>query len=162
MTGFSKGAMISARVHESEKRKLQKSGYTARHAIEYFNKIISNEVEALNIEEYFLNKEIEDKKYDLITLERKLEDIQLRKDKIYKGHLSKLRIDSYQNIINEYNGAIGETTGKLSMPFKEFVEGKFIQRMIINELKPLNCPLDEYVEGLLDYYENVILVSDTI
>lgn len=147
---------ISARIHPMEKEKLKKSGYNARQAIEYFNKVSNNEVDQLNIEEYFLNKEVEDLKYTLIAKEARLEDIQKRKDEIYKGHLSQLRIDSYQKIIGMYND-VDEKTSRTNDSFEDFIEMKFIERTMMGELSLLRCPLEEYKEGLLDYYNDVIL-----
>ena len=76
MSEFIKEARISARVHESDKLKLKKSGYNARQAIEYFNSLTSKKIDSLKIEEYFLNKEIEDLRDILIVKERRLEKIQ--------------------------------------------------------------------------------------
>lgn len=159
MSEFNKYARVSARLHQSEKEKLKKSGYTARHAIEYFNKIANNEVDLLCIEEYFLNKEIEDLKLDLIMKERQLDEIQKHKDEIYKGHLSELRVKSYQRIIGMYGNA--NESGNLKESFEDFVQGKYVQDSIIRDLSGLNCPLDEYMEGLFDYYNDVILLCMT-
>lgn len=160
MAEFNKYARVSARLHPSEKEKLKKSGYTARHAIEYFNKIANNEVDLLSIEEFFLNQEIENLKIDLIAKEMQLEEIQKRKDELYTGKLSELRIKSYQNIIGMYGG-VGET-GKLKQSFEDFVQGSYIQDNISSELSSLNCDLEEYMDGLLDYYNDVILVGRTV
>lgn len=139
-----------------EKEKLKKSGYNARQAIEYFNKVSNNEVDQLNIEEYFLSKEVEDLRYTLIVKEAKLEDIQKRKDEIYKGNLSELRVDSYQKIIRMYND-VDENTSRTKDSFEDFIEMKFIEKTMLRELPLLQCPLEEYKEGLLDYYHGVIL-----
>ena len=152
---------VTARIHPSDKEKLKKSGYNARQAIEYFNTISGNEVDQLSIEEYFLNKEIEDVKYELIGKEAKLEDIQKRKDEIYKGNLSQLRIASYQKIIGLYSD-VDENTSVTTQPFEEFIEMRFIENTMIKELASVQCPLDEYKEGLLNYYNDVILVGKTI
>lgn len=152
---------VTARIHPADKEKLRKSGYNARQAIEYFNKISGNDVDRLSIEEYFLNKEIEDLKYTLIAKEAQLEDIQKRKDEIYQGNLSQLRIASYQKIIRLYSD-VDENTSVTKQPFEEFIELRFIENTMIRELASVQCPLDEYKEGLLDYYNNVILVGRTI
>ena len=57
---FSRDARVSARIHESEKEKLQKSGYNVREAVEYFNSVVSTKIGALKIEEKFLLDEIEE------------------------------------------------------------------------------------------------------
>lgn len=152
---------VSARIHPSDKEKLSKTGYNARQAIEYFNSVSCNEVDQLSIEEYFLNKEIEDMKYDLISKEAKLEDIQKRKDEIYKGNLSQLRIQSYQKIIGMYTD-VDDKTSVTTQAFEEFIEMRFIENTIVRELASVQCPLDEYKEGLLNYYNDVILVGRTI
>lgn len=152
---------VSARIHPSDKEKLSKTGYNARQAIEYFNSISCNEVDQLSIEEYFLNKEIEDMKYDLISKEAKLEDIQKRKDEIYKGNLSQLRVQSYQKIIGMYTD-VDDKTSVTTQAFEEFIEMRFIENTIVRELASVQCPLDEYKEGLLNYYTDVILVGRTI
>lgn len=160
MGNFPKYERISARIHPLEKEKLKKSGYNAREAIQYFNELANNEVDSLSIEEYFLNKEIEEMKYALIAKEAQLEDIQIRKDEIYKSHLSELRIRSYQNIIGMYND-VDENTSQTKASFEEFIEMKFIEQTMIKDLASLQCPLDEYKEGLLNYYRDVILVGRT-
>ena len=160
MANFPKYERISARVHPSDKEKLKKSGYNAREAIQYFNEIATKEVDSLSIEEYFLNKEIKELKYTLISKEAELEDIQKRKDEIYKSHLSELRIRSYQNIIGMYND-VDEKTSQTKASFEEFIEMNFIEQTMIKELSKLQCPLEEYKEGLLNYYHDVILVGRT-
>lgn len=152
---------ISARVHPMEKDKLKKTGYNARQAIEYFNNVSNNEVDQLNIEEYFLNKEVEELKYTLIAKEARLEDIQKKKNEIYKGNLSQLRIDSYMKIIQMYNSS-DERTSTTNDSFEDFIEMNFIEKTMIGELSCLQCPLDEYKEGLLDYYQDVVLGSRTV
>lgn len=161
MSNFNKYERVSARVHPSDKEKLQKSGYNARQAIEYFNKVSCNEVDQLNIEEYFVNKEIEDKKYELISLEAKLNDIQKRKDEIYKSNLSELRVRSYQHIISMY-ADVDENTSVTNQPFEEFIGMRYIENTIRRESDSVQCPFDEYKDGLLDYYNNVILVGRTV
>lgn len=161
MSNYNKYERVSARIHPSDKEKLRKSGYNARQAIEYFNKISCNEVDQLSIEEYFVNKEIEDKKYEIVSLEAKLNDIQKRKDEIYRCNLSDLRVKSYQNIVSMYCD-VDETTSVTNQPFEEFIEMRYIENTIIRESGSVQCPLEEYKEGLLDYYNNVILVGRTI
>ena len=155
MSEFNKYARVSARLHESEKAKLKKSGYTARHAIEYFNQLALSEVDRLSIEEHFLNKEIEELKYDLLCKEMKLEEIQTKKDSLYKSHLSELRVKSYQKIISLF----GENSSKQS--FEEFITGKYVKDVITSEVISLDCNLEDYNQGLLDYYNDVILVGRT-
>lgn len=155
MANFPGFARVSARIHPSEKEKLKKSGYNAREAIQYFNKVYSNEVDRLSIDEYFLNLEIEDLKEELISKEKRLDAIQKRKDDIYKSHLSELRVNSYQKIIAMYNNTETKTC------FEDFVEMRYIEQTMISESGTVQCPLDEYKEGLLDYYCNVILVGRT-
>lgn len=155
MSEFNKYARVSARLHQSEKEKLKKSGYNARHAIEYFNQLSLNEVDRLSIEEHFLNKEIEELKIDLISKEMRLEDIQKRKDGLYKSHLSELRVKSYQKII----GMFGNNSSKES--FDEFITGKYVTDVITSEVISLDCTMEDYKQGLLDYYNDVILVGRT-
>lgn len=156
MGEFNKFARVSARLHLSEKEKLKKSGYTARHAIEYFNQLALSEVDRLSIEEHFLNKEIEELKYDLLCKEMKLEEIQTKKDSLYKSHLSELRVKSYQKIISLF----GENSSKQS--FEEFITGKYVKDVITSEVISLDCNLEDYNQGLLDYYNDVILVGRTV
>lgn len=156
MSEFNKYARVSARLHQSEKEKLKKSGYTARHAIEYFNKITVNEIDRLSIEEHFINDEIEELKLDLIAKEMRLEEIQKRKDELYVSRLSELRIKSYQKIISMYGDTFSKET------FDEFILGKYVSEVIEDEISSLNCGLEEYTEGLCDYYNDVILVGRTV
>lgn len=153
---FDKYARVSARLHPSEKEKLKKTGYTARHAIEYFNQLALKEVDRLSIEEHFLNKEIEDLKFDLIAKEMKLEDIQKRKDELYTSYLSELRVKSYQKIVSMFGGNSSNET------FDEFITGKYVNEVIISEVIDLDCSMEEYTQGLLDYYKDVILVGRTV
>ena len=153
MSEFPGYERISARVHPSEKEKLKKSGYNAREAIEYFNKVANTEVDSLSME-------IEDLKYTLISKEARLTDIQKRKDDLYKCNLSELRVQSYQKIISMYTD-VDDKTGVTKTPFDEFIEMRYIENTIIKELASVQCPLDEYKEGLLSYYQDVILVGRT-
>jgi len=157
MSEFNKYARVSARLHQSEKEKLKKSGYTARHAIEYFNQLSLNEVDRLSIEEHFLNKEIEDLKYDLIAKEMRLEDIQKKKDSLYTSRLSELRVKSYQKIISMF----GDSNGK-NESLEDFITGKYVSDIIESEVGHLGCDLEEYKTGLCDYYNDVILVGRTV
>lgn len=157
MSEFNKYARVSARLHQSEKEKLKKSGYTARHAIEYFNQLALSEVDRLSIEEHFLNKEIEELKYDLLCKEMKLDDIQTKKDSLYKSHLSELRVKSYQKIISLFN----ENESGKHESFDQFITGRYVKEVISSEVISLDCNLEDYNQGLLDYYNDVILVGRT-
>ena len=158
MGEFNKFARVSARLHQSEKDKLKKSGYTARHAIEYFNQLALSEVDRLSIEEHFLNKEIEELKYDLLCKEMKLDEIQTKKDSLYKSHISELRVKSYQKIISLFN----ENESGKQEPFDQFITGRYVKEVISSEVISLDCNLEEYNRGLLDYYNDVILVGRTV
>lgn len=157
MSGFNKEARISARVHISEKEKLKKTGYNAREAIEYFNNIASRKIDSLKIEEYFLNKEIEDMREELIHKERRLEQLQKSIDEFHIDKISSLRVDSYQKIIDLYNRDI------TNISFEEFMTGNYIQEKFINvEVNKFpDCDVEEYCNGLLDYYNDVILIGKT-
>lgn len=157
MSGFNKEARISARVHISEKQKLKKSGYNARQAIEYFNSIANKKVESLKIEEYFLNKEIEDLKENLILKERRLDNIQKQLDEFHVDKLSSLRVDSYHRIIDLYN------RDRTNQTFEEFINGSYIQEKFIDvEVNKFpECDVDEFCCDLLKYYNDVILISKT-
>lgn len=157
MSEFNKEARISARVHIAEKEKLKKSGYNAREAIEYFNNVYHDKIGALKIEEFFLNKEIEDMKELLIVKERRLSKIQQTIDEFHIDKLSYLRVDSYQRIIGIYN------RDKTNQTFEEFINGQYIQdKFIRSEVEKFpDCDLVTFCEDLLKYYEDVILVSKT-
>lgn len=157
MSEFIKHARVSARLHPAEKDKLKKSGYTARHAIEYFNQLSLKEVDRLSIDEHFLNKEIEELKIDLIAKEMRLDEIQKRKDELYKSHLSELRVKSYQKIIAMY----GDMPSESNETFGEFITGKYVQEVIENEINSLNCDLEDYSKCLCEYYNDVVLVGRT-
>jgi len=157
MSEFNKYARVSARLHQSEKEKLKKSGYTARHAIEYFNHLSLNEVDRLSIEEHFLNKEIEELRYDLIAKEMRLDEIQKKKDSLYTSRLSELRVKSYQKIISMF----GESNGK-NESLEDFITGKYVNDIIESEVGHLGCNLEDYKTGLFDYYNDVILVGRTV
>lgn len=153
---FNKEATISARIHISEKEKLKKSGYNTRQAVEYFNSVVTNKFDALCVEEYFLNKEIEDLKYDLIAKEMRLDEIQKEKDNYQIDMLSKLRVDSYKKMVTKFN------YDNTNQSFESFLGGAYIQQLIREEVKTIpNCSVEEYIDGLLDYHKNVILVSNT-
>ena len=155
MSEFNKFARVSARLHQSEKEKLKKTGYTARHAIEYFNQLALKEVDRLSIDEHFLNKEIEDLKFELIAKEMKLEEIQKRKDDLYTSYLSELRVKSYQKIVSMFGG------NSTKESFDDFITGKYVNEVIISEVISLDCSMEDYKQGLLDYYNDVILVGRT-
>ncbi len=154
--GFNKESTISARIHISEKEKLKRSGYNTRQAVEYFNSVVTNRFEALCVEEFFLNKEIEDLKMDLIVKEMRLEELQKEKDNLQIDNLSKLRVDSYKKMISKFN------YDNTNQDFESFLQGSYIQQLIVEEVSMIpNCSFDDYVEGLVDYHRNVILVSNT-
>lgn len=157
MSEFNKEAHISARVHIADKNKLKKSGYNARQAIEYFNSISNNKLDALKIEEYFLNKEIEDMKEHLILKERKLNKLQQAIDELHIDKLSSLRTDSYAKIVGVYN------RDRTNQSFEEFVNGRYIQEKFIEPEadKFPECSFEDFVFELVDYYKNVILLSNT-
>ena len=154
--GFNKEATISARIHISEKEKLKKSGYNTRQAVEYFNSVVTNRFEGLCIEEFFLNKEIEELKLDLIVKEMRLDEIQKEKDNLQMDNLSKLRVYSYKNMVAKFN------YDNTNQDFETFLQGSYIQQLISEEVSMIpNCSFDEYVDGLINYHKNVILVSNT-
>lgn len=154
--GFNKEATISARIHISEKEKLRRSGYNTRQAVEYFNSVVNNRFEALCVEEFFLNKEIEDLKMDLIMKEMRLEEVQREKDNLQIDNLSKLRVDSYKKMVAKFN------YDNTNQDFETFLQGSYIKQLISEEVSMIpNCSFEEYVEGLINYHKNVILVSNT-
>lgn len=155
---FNKEAKISARIHESYKRKLKNSGYNARQAIEYFTQITGKKLDSLKIDEYFLNKEIEELKEILIIKERRLNKIQNEINNMHIDRLSSLRVDSYQKIIDKYN------RNNTTQSFETFINGSYVRKEFIsNELcKFPDCDMDEFCNDLLNYYNDVILVSNTV
>jgi len=157
MSEFPREARISARVHESDKVKLKKSGYNARQAIEYFNSLTSKKIDSLKIEEYFLNKEIEDLKDILIVKERKLDLLQKAIDDYHIDKVSSLRVDSYQRIISKFNSYNTTDT------FEEFVSGEYVRsKFIEREVEKFpDCDMDDFCGELLEYYQDVILVGKT-
>lgn len=68
-------ARVSAKVTEKDKELLKKSGYNPRHAIEYFVKEVTSKQDMIKVEKYFLEKEINDLKMDIIVREMRLEQI---------------------------------------------------------------------------------------
>lgn len=157
MSEFNKEARISARIHISEKEKLKKSGYNAREAIEYFNSISGRKIESLKIEEYFLNKEVEHLKEELIIKERRLDILQKTIDDYHIDKVSYLRVESYQRIITLYN------RDRTNQSFEEFIGGNYIQEKFIeSEVNKFpECDVEEYCSDLIDYYNDVILVGKT-
>lgn len=154
--GFNKESTISARIHISEKEKLKKSGYNTRQAVEYFNSVVTNRFDALCIEEFFLNKEIEDLKMDLISKEMRLEEVQKEKDNLQIDNLSKLRVDSYKKMVMKFN------CDNTNQDFETFLQGSYIKQLINEEVRRIpHCSFDDYVDGLINYHKNVILVSNT-
>ena len=73
----SKTVLKSAKLHPAEDAKLRRSGRNAREAIEYHNAVSLSPKGALEIDIHFLKKDIEDLKYYLISLEKKLEDMEV-------------------------------------------------------------------------------------
>lgn len=72
----SKTVLKSAKLHPAEDAKLKRSGRNAREAIEYHNAVSLTPKGALEIDIHFLKKDIDDLKYYLISLEKKLEDME--------------------------------------------------------------------------------------
>ena len=152
---FPKEAHISARIHESEKEKLKRTGYNVREAIEYFNRIANNKVESLKIEEFFLNREIEDLRDLLIIKERKLDRIQQEINEHHIERVSALRVDSYQKIIELYN------RDRTNQSFEDFVGGSYIREKFISMevVKFPECDMESFCSDMLDYYNDVIIVG---
>lgn len=157
MGQFLKYERISARIHPSEKEKLKRTGYNARQAIEYFNRLASKKIDALKIEEYFLNEEIENLKEQLILKERRLDKIQKIIDEVHIDKLSHLRVDSYQKIIDLYN------RDGTKQSFEQFLNGEYIKdRFVSREVDKFpDCDMDTFCSDLLEYYNDVVLVGRT-
>lgn len=68
-------ARISAKVTAKDKELLKQSGYNPRHAIEYFVKDVSSKENNIKVEKYFLEKEIQDLKMDIIVREMRIDEI---------------------------------------------------------------------------------------
>lgn len=67
--------MLSGRVPQIEKIKLQKSGKSVAHAVHYFVEKVGDPVENIEIDIHFLKQEICDMKIDLIEKEQQLEEL---------------------------------------------------------------------------------------
>ncbi len=158
MSKFNKEAMVTGRVHQSTKRKLKKSGYNPRQAIEYFVSISTNKLDALKIEQFFLNKEIEEAKYELLIMEMKLDNIQKEIDKLHIDKISNLRVESYQRIIDKYNSYNSNES------FNDFVKGNYIMNeFIIPECDKFpECDISTFYDELIDYYNDVILIQSSM
>lgn len=153
-------ARVSARVHESDKQLLKDNNRTAREAVEYYNKVCSTTTGYLKVKEFFLQKEVDELKYDLIAKEMELDDIQKKLNDICIDNLSELRVRSYQKIIGMYG--LDDSKGSLKETFEEFVEGGYIQEVISKEsLLIPEVDHEEYEKGLVDYFNNVINVRMT-
>lgn len=152
---FNKDASVSARIEMKDKIALKKSGYNVRQAIEYFNSVSSNKLEALKIEQYFLNKEIEDTKYNLIAMEMKAEDLQKEIDNYHIERISYLRVESYKKIVELY------TRDNTNSSFNDFVAGRYIQEKFIEPecSKFPDCDMESFCSDLIDYYNDVIIVD---
>ncbi|MBO6123127.1 MAG: hypothetical protein J6P09_04745 [Methanobrevibacter sp.] len=160
---FTMYGRVSARVHESDKQLLKDNNRTAREAVEYYNKVCSTTTGYLKVKEFFLQKEIDEMKYQLIAKEMELADIQKKLNDICIDNLSELRVKSYQKIIGLYGlDTPIDTGGGLKETFDEFIKGSYIQEMISKEsiLFP-EVDQDEYERGLLDYFNNVIKIGMT-
>lgn len=161
--GFTMYGRVSARVHESDKQLLKDNKRTAREAIEYYNKVCSTITGYLKTKEFFLQKEIDEMKYELIAKEMELADIQKKLNDICIDNLSELRVKSYQKIIGLYGLDEPVNTGcALKETFEEFIQGSYIQDMIRKEsLLIPEVDKDEYEGGLLEYFNNVIKIGMT-
>lgn len=154
---FNKDARVSARIHESEKEKLKRSGYNVREAVEYFNSVVSTKIGALKIEEKFLLDEIEELQDLIISKERRLSKIQVLINEHHMDTFSSLRTDSYVKIIDLYN------RDRTNQSFEEFISGQYIQDKFISvEVKKFpDVDMDTFCSDLLEYYNDVILVGHT-
>ena len=155
MGEFNKDASVSARIKIQDKVKLKKSGYNVREAIEYFNSVSSNKLESLKIEQFFLNKQIEEAKYDLIAMEMKSEELQKEIDNYHIERISYLRVESYKKIVELYTRDITNSS------FSEFVNGRYIREKFIEPEcdKFPDCDLESFCSDLVDYYNDVIVVD---
>ena len=165
MGEFPKSSRVSARVHPSIKKMIDESRYNAAELLEYAIRERTNEKKIMEIEEYFLIKEIDDMKYELIVKEKRLDDLQKLKKAMYGDDLSELQLNSYQKIISmysEYSEQFKNKYDEANYSLEQFIQLKGIQQNIIGDLAILDCPMDKYVEGLLDYYQDVRHASQTI
>lgn len=150
-----KDKSVSARISEEDKYKLKKSGYNVRQAIEYFNDVSINKFDALKIEQFFLNKEIEQAKYDLIAMEMRAEDLQKEIDKYHIERVSYIRVESYQRIISKYNSYSSKQS------FEEFINGTYINDHFISPEcdKFPDCDMETFCRDLVEYYHSVALIE---
>ena len=164
MTNFSKTERVTARVHPSVKRKLDESKYNARHAIEWFVAEITNEKKALDIEEHVLIQERECYLKEVARVDKELEKIRIQRKEKYGGDISELQKDAYIKIISKYSDyshGFKDHFDTNKESFEDFIQHNYIKQIIINDLSNLDCPFDDYVEGLIQYYHDGRQVSQT-
>lgn len=145
--------MITAKLNPAEKEKLKQSGYNSREAIEYFNSMVNNVKDRLDIDAFFLNKEINQLKEELLVREKRLEEINKQQELITQDDDTLLKTESYKKIIRMYRS----DNTKSKKEFKDYINEGFIHNTILNEIISIDSTVEEYTTGLLSFYEDTII-----
>lgn len=144
---------IGVKLSPRDKKLLDDSGYKGRHAVEYFLSHVTSEKHRLEVEKFFLEKELQEKKIDLIPLEQQVE-----------------RINEELGIVNiageDYSRAVKNALkvvksnylfAKSKHPSSEFNLLEFIEvndRMISTQAGMCEMPVEKFKEAVIDYVES--------
>lgn len=143
--------MIGAKVPLAEKEKLSQSGYNCREAVEYFNSMVNNAKDRLSIDAFFLNKEINHLKEELLIKEKRLEEITKQQELITQDNDTLLKTESYKKIIRMYNS----DNTKSKKEFSEYIKEGFIHNTILSEVISIDSTVEDYTAGLVSFYDDM-------
>jgi len=130
---------VGGKLKPKDKKLLDDSPYNVRHAVEFLNRHISDPVEILKVEKYFLEEELREKKLDVIVLEKQIED----KNK-------ELGIHEYSEELNSFLEYVKSDYIKVGREFAldKYADGEFEKLSI-----------ESYIDGRLEF---MIDKADTI
>lgn len=116
MRNYYPKVVVSSRIGENIKSQIKHSGHTTADAIYYFARQLNDPVGSLEIDLYFLNETLREKKLDLIELETQISLVEDKLDKakensdkyypeVYLKGIAKKFIKKYEeDKLNAYEG----------------------------------------------------------
>lgn len=97
-----KTAMVTAKLDPNEKAKLQKTGYNAREAIEYFNMARGKPCENIEIDLHFMKKDLRSAKVNLMQKECEIKELEEKLEKLGGSVKELSQMDKLDEIIEEF------------------------------------------------------------
>lgn len=145
---------VGGKVHPKDFKLLKESQYNVRHAVEYFISHITSDKQRLEVEKFFLEEELRERKIDQIPLEQRIEEInqELGVQDIDTVEYS-LEVSNALNIVKDnFLFAKKNYSKKHDLDIHSFIMVN--EPMINNQAIACNMSLDEFSEVLINYVES--------